>query len=113
MTFAVVIDDNYVNWFMGLMAVALPTVGTTIVLLWKKFLAYITPKVTDAFNAHTGMVNEMKQQIPIVGETLKKLGETQEKQCETLERHSKWHEQHAEKLNKLMTSWADHGEVQS
>jgi hypothetical protein len=112
MTFAIVIDDNYINWLLGLIAVALPTIGTTIVLLWKKFLAYITPKVTEAFNAHTGLVNEMKLQIPIVGKTLKKLGDTQEKQCDTLERHSKWHEQHAEKLNKLMTSWSDNHEVQ-
>jgi hypothetical protein len=84
MTFAIVIDDNYINWLLGLIAVALPTIGTTIVLLWKKFLAYITPKVTEAFNAHTGLVNEMKLQIPIVEagrharETVRHTGETQQ-----------------------------------
>jgi hypothetical protein len=30
MTFAIVIDDNYINWLLGLIAVALPTIGTLI-----------------------------------------------------------------------------------
>lgn len=97
----ITLDDATLNWIYGMVAVAVPTVGGTVVLLWRKFVAYITPKVTDAFNAHTGLVNEMKTQIPIVGETLKKLGETQEKQCETLDQHSEMHKETRKTLQEI------------
>lgn len=98
---SLVIDDQVLSWIYGALALAIPAIGGTVVVLWKKFIAYITPKVTNAFEAHTGLVNEMKTQIPIVGEALKKLGETQDKQCETLERHSEKHEETAKMLKQI------------
>jgi len=91
---AITIDDSIVNWVAGICAIAIPAAGTTIVMLWRKLVAFIQPLIVgffkshqDSFAAQTELANEMKNQLPIVTETLKKLGETQEQQCKTLEQH--------------------------
>ena len=107
---ALIIDDTIVNWILGTAAVVLPATGTALVMAWRNLGAYFGPlirglidKVYSAFDAHTSLATEMKNQIPIVGETLKKLGDTQEKQCETLDQHSKILETHQGQLKEIMT----------
>lgn len=104
-----VIDDGVINWIIGGAAVAVPSIGTGIVLLWRKFIAFIAPKVTMAFDEHTALVSEMKKNVPVVSETMKAmagtlntLGETQKVQCEDLERHGRLHAVHSEKLDTII-----------
>lgn len=101
--FAVVIDDGVVNWILTGLAVALPAIGTTIIMLWRKFIAWLAPRANGAFEAHTGLINQLKTQVPIVSETLSKLGETQDRQCQTLEQHGKLLEGHNTRLDELLT----------
>lgn len=101
---AIVIDDTVVNWVIGVLSVIVPTVGTTIVVLWRKLIAFMKPKVESAFDAHTGLVRELKTQVPMVAETLRKLGDTQDQQCKTLEQHGKILEGHHTKIDEILTA---------
>lgn len=104
-----VIDDSVINWAIGTLAVGIPATGTTVVVLWNKLLAFLSPKITNAFNAHTALVEAMKENVPVVATTMNNLSNTmtqisatQEAQRETLELHTKLDTEHSDKLEALM-----------
>lgn len=90
------------NWIWTGLCVVVPSVLGTLYMGWRKFIAWITPKANEMFDAHTGLVNEMKTHVPVVSETLKKLQETQDRQCETLEQHGQRLEGHHKSLQEIL-----------
>ena len=77
--------------------------------MWKTLVAFLAPKITEAFESHTNLVKAMETNVPVVSATMQAISEnmvalnaTQVTQCQTLELHSKLHAQHGEKLATIM-----------
>lgn len=93
----------YVQWGAFALIPIFTGIGYAIRRGWLSFIGFIKPKVENAFDAHTTLVNTMAEQLPVVSATLSKLGDTQQQQCTTLEQHSKLLELHGGKLDKLLS----------
>jgi len=117
MMLAMTIDDSFINWLIGGAAVCLPAIGTTIVLLWRKLIAFIQPKIENVFKSHTELVDKMTANVPVVADTMKsmaatleklgdtqeKIGQTQDKQADTLELHTKKLESQHEVIQTILS----------
>lgn len=103
MLLAFVVDDSLINWIIGTVAVTVPPSIATTIVMWKKLIAFLKPKIERLFDAHSGLVEEMKTQVPVVSQTLAKLGDTQDKQCQTLEQHGKILESHDQKMETILS----------
>ena len=107
-----VVDDSVINWAIGAAAVAIPAISGGVIYLWKKLIAFLSPKITEAFESHTNLVKTLETNVPVVagtlqsiGATMQELSSTQNSQVETLELHTKLHEQHSEKLTTIMQKY--------
>lgn len=100
---AMLIDDAFVNWLLAGAAVVVPTIVTTVVMLWRKLIAFLKPMIVDAFSSHTKLVNTLDEQVPLVTSTLQKLQENQNIYRERLNEHGQTLNDHGEKLDKILT----------
>ena len=109
MLLALIIDDTIVNYVWATIAVAIPSLVTTVVVLFRKLIAFSKPLILETVESHRGLVKKMEENVPIVGTILTKLGEnqeqicsTQDKQCETLDQHGRLLEKHSETMETIL-----------
>lgn len=103
---------------LGSTLVAFLTVaGSALTTAWfgaKKLCVYLwewgEPKVTKAIEEHTGLVADMRNNVPVVANTMQLLADTQQQQCKALEklseasdRHEELHVKTGEKLELIVT----------
>jgi len=116
MLFCLAVEVDFVT--IGSMLVAVFTVaGTTLTTAWigvRKLCVYLwawgEPKVTKAIEEHTGLVADMRNNVPVVANTMQLLADTQQQQCKALERlseasdrHEQLHARTGEKLELIVT----------
>lgn len=109
---------------LGSLIVSLVTISCgAITTGWfgaKKICIYLwewgEPKITEVVAEHTGLVSDMRSNVPVVADTMRslaesqaKLVETQVQQCDTLrqlsdasDRHEELHKTTATKLDRIM-----------
>lgn len=116
MVFCLAVEVDFVT--LGSMIVAFLTVsGSALTTAWfgiKKLCVYLwawgEPKVTKAIEEHTGLVADMRNNVPVVANTMQLLADTQQQQCKALEklseasdRHEELHAKTGEKLELIAT----------